>query len=80
MIPETPDRDFILDQEQWPMWPVLPMKCYRDGTESGWLRADSVGADGTVKLRVGNIYDSSPAEIREFPSIDAMLDAGWMVD
>ena len=77
MSDERNDKAFILDQGQWPMWPILPMK---NGYDGGFLTRDSVKPGGRVALFAGNIFSSEPAAQLEFGSIEDMLAAGWRVD
>ena len=69
--------------DNWPNWPLLPMKKWEDGKlEVGLL------LDGLLPVRPiiykANLY-AQPSEVLaaetiEFPSWEALLDAGWRVD
>lgn len=78
---------FILDQDQWPRWPVLFMKRRRAaglpdcGIIQGSLETE-FRADGPISLTHVE-YDeggAKPVDTTVFPTVNAMLDAGWEVD
>jgi hypothetical protein len=86
-------KEFMLDPNQWPNWPVLPVKRY-DGTKpSGFPEcAVMVACEGLLTtVFMANMYglvgESVGAMIRdlevkrvEYADIDALLDDGWRVD
>lgn len=82
-------RDFI-SSLKWPRWPVLPMKRPRPGEmpEFGFLYADNARDEDTVIVYVTDTYtwrESTPDEraaIKRltYPTVDALLDDGWVVD
>jgi hypothetical protein len=72
---------FINDPDQWPLWPVLPMK--RDwnlNPNAGYL-IDS-GERPMIILYIGNIYaaDRDRHTSVEFDNLEAMFDQGWRID
>jgi len=73
-------RELIEHPEAWPVYPKLPMKRRRRvGMPGlGYLLAGDV-SDGKVIVHKGLIY-SEATETVEFESIDALLEAGWVVD
>lgn len=74
------DREFILRPDDWPIWPILPLKRFRDGqAEHGFFGGD-VSPTGPATVWIGNMFELSSAEAREYPSLDAVLDDGWTVD
>lgn len=74
------DREFILDQDNWPRWPWLPLKrlgtrdhAFLDGRD---LSSHLLG-QGPLPVRVGLM---EPREVREYADVDAILADGWVVD
>lgn len=82
MMEPATDREFILDQENWPRWPVLPLKRPR------WEGAFLAGPDLTRHLREGAPIrlvvrwgaDWKPLDYQEYADVDALLADGWVVD
>ena len=77
----------IPNHNEWPLWPWLPMKRYSRNTiaDSGLLHADDY--DSTpCKLYIMNVFmvrsrfPTKDMEVREYPSLDALLADGWEVD
>lgn len=80
-VDERDDEAFILDQEQWPLWPVLPMK--RRGTmDTGFLAGPYTPTNVTesVTLYLGNIYRIADAVPCEYGTVRELLADGWVVD
>ena len=81
---------FILDESQWPAWPILPIKRRPevDGEDNeavilAWAPTTihymliwdiESGTVGDVRNQV------SKARTEEFETLEAMIDAGWLVD
>ena len=67
---------FMAQDDDWPNWPVLPIKNY---PKTGLLVS---GGGPTVYLK--NMFDSSlpldEAETIEYSSLQEVYDAGWRVD
>jgi len=61
---------------------VLPVK-RRKGSglpELGAILASDVEAEGAIRVFGGNICDGPDTVVHTFPSIDALIDAGWVGD
>lgn len=77
------DNEMMAGPDHWPRWPVLPLKRYcTDGPEFGFLWADS-----RPRVYIGNVIDFSNnrrslSEIphKDYPTLSALQDDGWMVD
>lgn len=93
MTQETKNRDdraFIEDPDNWPQWPLLPMK--RIDSNQRLECAFIVSGDSGVKLYRGNIFaiyerpGNTLAEkltdvpIYKYESVDALLADGWVID
>jgi hypothetical protein len=72
------DREFILDQDKWPKWPLLPVK-----------RTDEWGVipAGHPAVYIVNMWgmDDRPlseqaSKVYEYKDVDALLADGWVVD
>jgi hypothetical protein len=75
MASEERTREFLERRRAWPMYPILPMKRIPgDGTgEFGRISAaDTAGGVITIHREDGTAA--------VFPSIDALIAAGWRVD
>lgn len=75
---------------QWPRWPFLPLKRspqYR-GEDLGFLYADNARDEDGVYVYLANLFgmaDMTPEQRSaikrlDYPTVDAMLADGWMVD
>lgn len=73
------DAEFIRDPEQWPLWPVLPMK--RNSNTLAYLLGDPPET-GPITLWLGNFRGPAAhgEHSMEYSSVEAMLAAGWRVD
>lgn len=72
------DREFILDQENWPNWPWLPLK-----RPSDWGAAFMSGPELTRHLEDGiplRIYVSPDLEMLEYLNVGTLIADGWRVD
>lgn len=74
------DRAFILDQDNWPMWPWLPLKmtgtlkpAFLDGRHLTRHLEDGI----PLQIHAGL---DEPRELLEYLNVDAMLADGWVVD
>lgn len=83
--------DDIKNIIQWPMRPILPMKnrqrSWRDNNSSGFLviRGVKTFPEGPVTVYIGNVwsndiigFENLPQET--YPSLEALVDAGWVGD
>jgi len=77
-------KEFIEQPDNWPTWPLLPVKNRerRDdfGPSTGLIHA----AQLTI-VRLGNMFDMNRekwdnAEKLEFADVQALVDAGWEPD
>lgn len=77
VVPKTKEEEvaFMRDPDEWPLWPVLPLK--KTGGPLGALVESNVGVEPVVRL--GNIYTDSH-DIESYESLEAVYDAGWRVD
>lgn len=74
----------IGSEDDWPLWPVLPMKRPK---EDGGMPDTAVmytGEHNTLYLDV-NVFALAVGDLpnsrkQTFDSLDALLDAGWVVD
>lgn len=75
-------KQMIESPNEWPRWPVLPVKQRTDMTiEPGILFGDPV--PGNVKVHHCNMFaitECSEHEHSAYDSVDALLEAGWVVD
>jgi len=81
------NREFIMNADAWPRWPMLPMKKPRP--EGGWPQ---LGALLDTWKRTGTepgfpieliVYDDTglrQQEIRTYATVDDILNDGWIVD
>jgi hypothetical protein len=84
------DLTFITEhQEEWPQWPNLPMKRpfflppphggMINAIEGGLTRVWIMGpAQFAQILATGGTFTCE--EYREYPTVSAMLDDGWVID
>jgi hypothetical protein len=87
-FPGTPerrqqDKDMILNPDNWPMWPRLPLKRTPQGDRpncgfvfNGSTHDDAVQPIVYLALIFSNVVD----EKLVYQDIDALLDDGWTVD
>jgi hypothetical protein len=86
----SPEKEFILNPDNWPQWPILPMKKPqpRGFPEFGFLYSRSLNGpfpESPVTLFKGLIFDLSSKPLKDIPSelfesVDKLLEAGWVVD
>jgi hypothetical protein len=74
----------ILHQDEWPIWPRLPVKNtkdYRLGMimSHGGLFGE-IDPDKPIVVRLGTMFLVEKMDNVEYPNLDALLDAGWVVD
>ena len=81
---------FIRTPDDWPAWPVLPMRKYSKGEaagrfpEVGFIWAD----DEAPCVRLGNLYELANQKqlnvidvpTKSYSSFEEMLEDGWEVD
>lgn len=73
------DLEFMQDENRWPCWPYLPMKNHSDLNNR---RYACLLADNGPKLFLGNMFQGidENTKTEEFPSYEAILAAGWVID
>ena len=75
------DKEFILNSDNWPSWPHLPMK--RGESPNQELGVMVAGNPQTIFLI--NLYEINPETFKTcksiiYTSIDDLLADGWMID
>jgi hypothetical protein len=75
--------EFIQCDGNWPNWPRLPVKRY----VAGQMRPEvavigPVSDDGQVMVYHVNLFSPITSDTRQtlYPSIDAFLNDGWVID
>lgn len=76
------DLEMIQSPDQWPCWPVLPMKNWKtakpgEGPETGIIWH---GHPTTILVGCLGLTDWSKAQRIEYGSVEELLEAGWIVD
>lgn len=77
------EKDRMKNTGAWPLWPRLPVKRRKSVgmPEIGFITADEVEADGSITIHSGNVFiRGEKRKTRVYPSLDAMLQAGWVGD
>lgn len=77
------DRDFISKPSLWPQSEMGPYCCLKKGfgEYAFILMADNPrGLSGPINVSLGSIFDGGTGQVVEYPSLDAILEAGWIVD
>ena len=76
------DKEMIEHPERWPLGPLLPVKNRKKPTEDGWPLLGIIWSDDPTYVYVGILgltdYETCPKE--RYADVDALLDAGWVVD
>ncbi len=82
---ERDDRAFLLSPDDWPRWPILPMKkkgeFWKEERGHGFVFA---GHPDTIYFK--NIWDiKAEDKVADYPKqvyadVDALLADGWIVD
>lgn len=80
--------EMIKAQDEWPHWPRLPVKnkaLADDGYYKVGIIYGSIPGEPQPIVYLVNLWDDNPeliltAEKIEYPNLQAMLDAGWVVD
>jgi hypothetical protein len=74
------DAQMIASPDEWPQWPLLPLKRRGDDDfpEVGCL------LEGQLVVYLCNMWsfdtDAPTSRAIRYPSIEALLDDGWVVD
>lgn len=88
-MPEVSDREVqltrIAAEGEWPMWPLLPMKRWRDaeGYQEGVIASGKpvVYRTNIFNIPAGMLKDVLPPFDKiEYTSFESMVDDGWRVD
>lgn len=78
-VHERNDLEMIRHPDNWPIWPVLPMKRNVGGQlEMGYFWNPSIYRD-IMTFYIGNIYDQKHA-LEQNTSPEQVLQEGWRVD
>lgn len=77
------DLRMIMDEDNWPRWPILPMK--RDRQPGRDKELGVVLAGSTSKIYLVNMFEAKKiaggtAEVKEYASSEELLLDGWVVD
>jgi len=73
------DRKFILNEDGWPYWPVLPVK--RSQPDGGWPECGTICAGTPSTVFLVPMYElkvDSPK--KTYADLNELLDDGWEVD
>jgi hypothetical protein len=74
------EHEMMTHPDEWPAWPVLPLKKRGKPGETGFLTEDVMGEPIKPSVRIGNIYAAESGPVVQYGSFEALLDAGWVVD
>jgi hypothetical protein len=84
------ELDFLRNPDQWPNWPLLPIKRYgAPGDPPECALLDSIGApEPKVRVVFVNMFqlrelthaERQALRVEVYDSAEALLDDGWMVD
>lgn len=80
-MPDLDDKTMISTPNNWPIWPVLPMKREVEGKmwpETGFFLNPSL-SDDVVFFYTGSIYDMKEATKTDLTP-EQVLEQGWVVD
>ncbi len=71
-------RNMATDPNSWPQWPVLPLK---NRKEPGVLGYMTESKNNPFRVYLGLIFGGAkPTGVRNYKTVDELLDAGWVVD
>ncbi len=82
------DRGMISQPDYWPRWPYLPLKRSVPGQswpDVGFVVSDSLKGPlpEPVTVYIGNVLERVKLADREqvvYPTIDSLVESGWIVD
>lgn len=76
------DREMILNgEDQWPCWPLLPVKNTIRKDETGFPELGVIVAGKPLAVRLSCLFDFNPdAPAKQYASIEDLLADGWIVD
>lgn len=87
VVEERKDKAFLVDANQWPRWPLQTIKRYHnhdiecgvvaEGRWTVYLVNVFALSNGTLK---DLLFDNKEVKRIEYPTVDELLAAGWMVD
>ena len=82
---EISDLEFMQQPSRWPYWPLLPIKKRQgiDWTAIGCLYAENLEGPEQVRPLVHNclmFHIKDPHETTVYPTWQALIDDGWVVD
>lgn len=80
-------REAVKKQDDWSYWPFLPVKNRQQRTASGLHKTGVIISNGDddfpPEVALGNIWDTKnllTAPKVEYPTWEAMEEAGWEID
>lgn len=79
------DRNMMKNPNNWPMWPLLPLKNHRDCEPGQLPRIGVLVAPHAGDVRFlpdKNVQDVTTDDLAGVPQadVDELLDDGWVVD
>jgi hypothetical protein len=84
MTREESEAKMIKTPNDWPRWPVLPLKRNREKAEfeTAVLFEDKYHAAGTPRVYLSNMYAKVEESTKyiDYASVDALLNDGWRID
>ncbi len=82
--PLGPGDDLLMinSPDYWPCYPVLPVKNYASSKPGDFPMTGIIVAGHTSVVLIGTLglTDWTTAESKTYPSVEALLAAGWIVD
>ena len=78
-VPQT-SLEFMRDPNEWPTWPVLPVK--RRGSMDVGLMLEGQGNKAAPIVYLTNLFirDFENCEQKKYEDLEGVVDDGWVVD
>lgn len=70
----------MTDSEQWPQWPLLPVKIPGSWSDSSFGLMAEIGGKISPVVYIANLFAPKFDNPIKFNSFEELLDAGWVVD
>lgn len=87
MFTKEDNARMISTPDEWPQWPLLPVKRFKSEEDHTWnnLETGVIHAAAPTRVRVINLWGITEeawekAEKYEYASAQHVVDAGWVVD